>query len=180
MSSHLHFSPRISVTSMKVQSSLIISISVKVYPSRFIPEGAFLPSYTDPYPMLHATMQYPFDGIDYILMDYFQLISPSPGWPYWRHLFRKEVPLSRTPKLLRVRFWLDLPSEWHCVGSRDWRVLYDNLLHIPRNYASERIGGNPQEQECDNVSEVATEILEEQDDGVKEEEDLAEGTNEGS
>lgn len=53
-------------------------------------------------------------------------------------------------------------------------------MHIPRNYASERIGGNPQEQECDNVSEVATEILEEQDDGVKEEEDLAEGTNEGS
>ena len=43
------------------------------------------------------------------------------------------------------------------------------------NYASERIGENPSEQECDNVSEVAAKTLEEQDDGIKEEEDLADG-----
>jgi len=55
-----------------------------------------------------------------------------------------------------------------------------NLLHTPRKHVSERIGGNHQEQQCDNVSEATTEMLEEEEDGGQEEEDLAEGAKEGS
>ena len=64
---------------MIYQLSLILSISIQVYPSRFIPEGAFLPSYTDPYPVLYTTVQHPFDGKDDMPMEFFQLKSPSPG-----------------------------------------------------------------------------------------------------
>jgi len=53
-------------------------------------------------------------------------------------------------------------------------------LHTPRKHVSERIGGNHQELQCDNVSEATTEMLEEEEDGGQEEEDLAEGAKEGS
>lgn len=132
MNLNLNFIPRLSVTSVKRESDCLLFISVVVFPSRTIQRDSFLPPISEPYPLLHVTLQYPFEDTSPGPMDYFRLFSPTHGRPYWNHFFRMNVPLSRMPQLLRVSFWLDSATTWQYVDHRDWTLPFEQGVKLPR------------------------------------------------
>ena len=116
MKPQLDFLPHVSVT---LESHSILSVEVVVFPSWFIEHDGLLPSFDEPYPLLHFTAQYPVKDTSPAPSRHYRLFSPNQGRPYWHHTVKVGIPTNRVQQLLRVTFWRDSLPTWQRVGSRD-------------------------------------------------------------
>lgn len=118
MSSHLELLFELSVTPVHHEQSSNLYIHVSVLPSTVMELGGVLPSLSTHYPVLHLTVEYPFEDTAPAL----RLSPPTRTRPYWYHTFQMIVASHPECQILKVRLWRDAFRLRRCIGYREWEV----------------------------------------------------------